>query len=325
MRIFRHCTELPVDAKGGVIVLGNFDGVHKGHQAVIGEGLRIAREQGVPCGVMTFEPHPRTLFKSDPTPFRLTPFRIKAHMIEALGVDYLYMQHFDKKFAEVSAEDFVEAVLCHCLKVTHVVIGHDYVFGHGRRGNLDMMLALGETFGFGVTEVPPVGEDHIIYSSTEVRDAITRGQPREAAHLLGRYWEVEGRVEHGDARGQSIGFPTANLHLGEYQNPAKGVYAVMAGVDHGEGTKWHQGVANFGNRPTFDKTSVLLEVHLFDFAGDLYNLHLRVALVDYIRPEKKFDGLEALKAQIALDAEKARDILAGIELPQGQGQLIPAP
>ena len=325
MRLFRHCTELPDDARGGVVVLGNFDGVHKGHQAVISKGLALARSLNVPCGVMTFEPHPRSLFSPDRTPFRLTPLRTKAHILEALGVDQVFVPHFDEAFAAIPAEAFVRDILVGCLGVRHVVIGHDFLFGHKRTGDADVLRRLGAVHGFAVTALDPVGENHVIFSSTEVRDALLRGDVKAPSHLLGRYWEVEGRVEHGDARGRTIGFPTANLHLGEYQNPAKGVYAVKAGVDHGEGTKWLDGVANFGNRPTFDRTGVLLEVHVFDFSGDLYNRHLRVALIDFLRAEKKFDGVAALRAQIAEDAARARIILGDIHLPEEKGPLIPVP
>jgi len=324
MRIFRHHTELPAEARGGVIALGNFDGVHLGHQAVIGEALRIARDAGAPCGVMTFEPHPRLVFNPTLPPFRLTPFRTKARYIEALGVDYLFMQHFDLAFAKHTAEEFVDKVLVAGLAVGHVVVGYDYVFGHGRMGNYAVLRQLAGCRGFSASCVAPVcAPDSEVYSSTRVRDFLTAGRPADAARLLGRCWEIEGRVEAGDRRGRTIGFPTINLRLGEYLHPATGVYAVRAGVDRGGATVWHDGVANFGNRPTFGGGDVLLEAHLFDFQGDLYGQHLRVALVEYLRPERKFAGLDALKAQIAEDSAAARRLLTGRHFTPDPAPLVP--
>lgn len=312
MRIFRHYDEIPAEYRGGVLALGNFDGVHRGHQAVIGKARDRAREAGVPSGVMTFEPHPRRLFQPDLPPFALTPFRIKARHIEALDVDYLYVQHFDRAFASKTAEQFVDEVLYAGLGVSHVVVGADYCFGYKRSGNVTFLRQKAAVLGFGVTSVEAVRDEQgEPYSSTRVRDALRNGNPREAARLLGRPWEIEGRVEHGDRRGRTIGFPTANIPLGDFLRPAAGVYAVRAGVDRGSDTEWRDGVANFGRRPTFDKKDELLEVHLFDFMGDLYHSHLRVQLVEFLRPERRFDGLEALKAQIGKDAEDARRLLAG--------------
>lgn len=310
MRIFRHYEEIPEEFQGAAIALGNFDGVHRGHAAVIGEAMRRAKEKNVPAAVMTFEPHPRSVFRPDLPPFRLTPFRIKARYLEALGLDYLYCQHFDLGFAAKTAEAFVDEVLTRGLGVSHVLVGEDYAFGHGREGNVERLRAWSADRGFGVTAVPPVvDEDGEVLSSTRVRSALAEGRVGDVTKVLGRPFEVEGRVEHGDARGRTIGFPTANIALGDFSRPATGVYAVRAGVDKGAETVWHDGVANYGRRPTFDKTDELLEVHLFDFSGDLYQQHLRVQLVDFIRPEQRFPGLDALKAQIALDAAEARRLL----------------
>lgn len=311
MRIFRHYEEIPAEFRGGVIALGNFDGVHRGHQVVIGEALRHARALGRPAAVMTFEPHPRRLFQPDQPPFTLTPLRTKTHHIEALGVDFIYLQHFDRAFAAFTAEQFVDVVLCQGLAVSHVVVGDDYMFGARRSGSAAVLKEMAVSRGFGVTSVPPVhDQDGSVFSSTRARKALVEARPQEATHVLGRPWEIEGRVEHGDKRGRTIGFPTANLALGDYQRPAAGVYAIRAGVDQGAQTRWFDGVANYGRRPTFDKTDELLEVHLFDFDGDLYHQHLRVQMIDFLRPERTFSGLGALKAQIIADAEQARIILA---------------
>jgi riboflavin kinase/FMN adenylyltransferase len=310
MRLFRHPSELTQDAKGAVAAIGNFDGVHRGHQAVIGAAGGIARAQGRPHAVMTFEPHPRAFFAPSQEPFRLTPLRIKARLIEQLGVDLLFVPHFDQAFAALSAEDFVRQVLVKRIGASHVVVGYDFVFGKGRAGDVGLLSRLGSELGFAVTTVQPVTSESGPYSSTAVRAALKEGRPAEAAALLGHVWEIEGRVEEGDKRGRTLGFPTANIRLGEYLHPAKGVYAVRAGIDKGGQTEWRDGVANFGSRPTFDKQDLLLEIHLFNFSGDLYGKHLRVTMVDFLRPESRFDGLDALKSQIAQDCTKAKAALS---------------
>lgn len=300
---------MPAPLKGGVIALGNFDGLHLGHQSVLTEAVKVARAAHVPAGVMTFEPHPRLFFKPDQEPFLLSPFRIKARLIAALGFDFLYVQPFDHALSQMAAADFVAQILVNGLAVSHIVVGYDYVFGHQRKGNIALLQELAQRYGFGVTAVGELTNGGTRYSSTNVRNLLKDGRPAAAAKLLGRYWEIEGRVEHGDERGRTLGFPTANMSYRDYLHPKKGVYAVRAGIDHGPDTIWHDGVANFGNRPTFDKTDVLLETYLFDFSDNLYSRHLRVALIDFIREERKFDGLEALKAQIAADSQTARAIL----------------
>jgi riboflavin kinase/FMN adenylyltransferase len=317
MRIFRHYTELPAAIRGGVVALGNFDGVHLGHQVVIGAALEQAKKLDVPCGVMTFEPHPRQIFTPDTPPFRLTPWRIKARLIEELGLDFLVMQHFDRDFATKTAQEFIDDVLVEGLGAKGVVIGYDFCFGKGRGGNVRMLEAHG---GFQVSAIGrQVTDEGHTYSSNLIRQALQDGQPRLASSLLGRPWEIEGRVEQGDQRGRTIGFPTANIHLADYLRPMIGVYAVRAGIDRGGATHWIDGVANLGRRPTFGKEDLLLEAHLFDFDGDLYGRHLRVALHQFIRPERKFAGLDALKAQIALDSQTARTLLsASPPSPEGR-------
>ncbi|MBF0326078.1 bifunctional riboflavin kinase/FAD synthetase [Magnetospirillum moscoviense] len=324
MRLIRHCGELTSDLSGAVVALGNFDGVHRGHQAVILAAKRIATELGAPHGVMTFEPHPRAFFNPAQASFRLTPFRVKSRLIEALGIDLLFQQHFDADFANLSAQAFIDDILGHCLNVRHVVVGYDYVFGKGRQGTGALLQKMADEGRFGFTSVPPeVAPSGETYSSTAVRTHLVEARPTDAARLLGHYWEIEGRVEHGDARGRTIGFPTANLHLGEYQPPAAGVYSVRAGIDKGATTLWRDGIANFGRRPTVDGGPPVLEVHLFDHSEDLYGRHLRVALIDFIRPERRFDGLDSLKAQIAADALQARAMLALRHFPESPGPLVP--
>jgi riboflavin kinase / FMN adenylyltransferase len=313
MRIFRHDTAAAAE-RGAVVAIGNFDGVHRGHQAVIGEAGRLARAAGVRHAVLTFEPHPRRVFRPDDPPFRLTPFRAKSRHLEALGVDLLFTLHFDLAFAAKSAEDFIATVLVRNLGIRHAVVGYDFVFGHQRRGTPALLQARGAELHFGVTVVDPAGAaGGAVYSSTRIRELLVTGKPREAAALLGRFWEIEGRVERGDARGRTIGFPTANLMLDDYLRPAAGVYAVRAGIEEGGRTLWHDGVANLGRRPTFGGSDLRLEAHLFDFDRDIYGRHLRIAVIEHLRPERKFPGIDALKAQIAADAAQARAVLK--ELP----------
>jgi len=315
MRIFRHYQALPADARGAAVAVGNFDGVHPGHRAVINEAGVIARDAARPWAVLTFEPHPRRLFQPDQPPFRLTPLRPKAREIAGLGVDLLIVQRFDRAFSRLEAGAFVDDVLVHALGASHVVAGYDFVFGRGRKGTCGMLLDMGRERGFGFTAVNALADGTgAAFSSTRVRDRLAAGDPRGAAAVLGRPFEIEGRVMPGEKRGRTIGFPTANIALGAYLRPAIGVYAVRAAIedaaDHGAEPQWRDGVANIGRRPTFGGDDVVLEVFLFDFEGDLYGRRLRVRLVEYLRAEKKFDGLDELKAQIAADSRDARRRLA---------------
>jgi len=236
-------------------------------------------------------------------PFRLTPFRVKEREIARLGIDLLFVQHFDLDFSKRSAESFIEEVIAGAVGATQIVVGHDCTFGNKRRGTPELLRQEGARHGFGVTVVEPVhGPDAAAYSSTRIRELLKAGKPREAAKQLGRFWEIDGRVMTGDRRGRTIGFPTANLGLGEHLRPMFGVYAVRV-----------CGVANLGLRPTVGTPEPRLEAHLFDIDTDLYGRHLRVQLVEFIRPEKKFAGLDALKAQIAADAASARTLLADLD------------
>ena len=311
MRIYRHYQTLPNEARGAAIAVGNFDGVHKGHQAVIGEAGRIARAGGIPWAVLTFEPHPRRVFQTDQPPFRLTSMRAKARALESLGVDAMIVQRFNRDFSQQPAETFVQNVLVDGFGANHVIAGYDFVFGHKRGGNCELLLSMGKKLGFGFTAVSAINDDEgTVYSSTRVRGCLNDGDVRGAAAILGRYFSYEGRVSHGDQRGRTIGFPTLNLHLGSTVRPALGVYAVRVGILEGGETVWHDGVANVGKRPTFGGEDVILEAHLVDFSGDLYGKLIAVTLIDFIRAEKKFDGLEALRAQIAADTRIAQNILA---------------
>ncbi|MDR3518368.1 MAG: bifunctional riboflavin kinase/FAD synthetase [Azospirillaceae bacterium] len=308
MRLFRHYSDLADEARGAVVALGNFDGVHRGHAALIEAAQQRARDSGRKLAVVTFEPHPRSLFQPDAPPFRLTPFRVKTRELAALGVELCFTLHFDAAFALIPAEDFVKTVLVDGLAACHVVCGYDFVFGHGRVGDGALLRRLAVQHGFAATVIAPIcdpaGEP---YSSTRIRRLLQDGAVREAAAVLGRPWTVDGRVEHGDQRGRTIGFPTANLDLADYVRPAYGVYAVRALPENGV---WHHGVANLGRRPTVDGFREWFEVHLFDVSPDLYGRHLRVELVEFLRPEQRFASLAALKEQIAADVVRARQVLA---------------
>ena len=295
MRIFRHSGDLPATLQGAAIAIGNFDGVHRGHRAVIAEAGQLAHAHGRPWAVLTFEPHPRNLFRPGDPPFRLTLLRAKARSIAAIGVDFMIALRFDAAFASLSADEFIRRVLVEGLHAGQVVAGYDFVFGKGRTGNCELLLRAGRTLGFDVTAVHAV------------RD--------KAGEVLSssRAPEIEGRVMRGQARGRTLGFPTANIPLGNHLRPAGGVYAVRAAIDGESAAKggplWRDGVANIGRRPTFGGDTEVLEVFLFDFAGDLYGRRLRVRLIEHLRQERTFDGIESLRAQIAEDSLRARRIL----------------
>jgi riboflavin kinase/FMN adenylyltransferase len=309
--VFDHWRKTPPAAKGGAVALGNFDGVHRGHQALLAHTAEHARALGGPFAVLTFEPHPRRFFVPDTAPFRLTLPPAKERLLGEAGVQAVLAQRFDEAFAALSADAFVEEVLLAGLGARHVVCGYDFTFGARRGGNVERLRELGEERNFGVSVLAPVMREGEIYSSTRIREALRAGWPSEAAELLGRPWEIEGIVEQGDRRGRTIGFPTANVALGEHLRPRFGVYAVRVLIEGGESKGWRGAVANLGRRPTVGKLQENFEVHLLDFDGDLYGKTLRVALIDFIRPEMKFAGLDQLKAQIETDAATARAILAG--------------
>ena len=311
MRIFRHYDDVPATLRGAVVAIGNFDGVHRGHRALIAEAKMQAEARRSPLAVLSFEPHPQEFFKPSPDCFRLTPLRAKARLLADLGVDALFALNFDGEMARRTPQDFVLNVLVEGLGISGAVVGHDFEFGQKRAGNLATLSYMGEMEGFTVTAFDTVtasGDEKI--SSTLIRKMLREAHPEEAARLLGHPWAVEARVEHGDARGRTMGFPTANMHLGHCLAPAFGVYAVRVNILEGDRTvARHDGVANFGIRPMYQVNVPLLETHLFDFDGDLYGKYLSVELIQYIRPEAKFSGLDALIAQIGADAIKAREIL----------------
>jgi len=310
MRIYKHYIELPEKFRNSSIAIGNFDGMHQGHCKVISRAGIFAHERGVPWGVLTFEPHPREIFDIDKPLFRLTPFDMKARQIEAMGVEFLVVIHFDTEFAKITAEEFVDQVIVQGFEASYVVSGFNFAFGHKRAGNTSFLQMKGEQFGFGTTGIKQVLDDTgEIISSTRIRKFLLDGNPRAAGNLLGRNYEIEGIVSQGDQRGRKIGFPTANIKLDDHMRIANGVYAIKARIDRGPDTVWHDGVANLGYRPTFNGSQCVLETHLFDFDEDIYDAYLRVALIDFIRPEQKFDGVEGLTVQIKKDISQSKSIL----------------
>jgi riboflavin kinase / FMN adenylyltransferase len=307
MLIFRHFQDLPPEARGAVLAIGNFDGVHRGHQVVLAETAAVARSLAAPLAVMCFEPHPRQVFRPADPPFRLTPFRERARLLQELGVAIHIVLHFDLAFSRITADDFAATILKGALGVRHVAIGFDFCFGHQRAGNAQTLRGFGERHGFGVTIVTAASDEAGgIFSSSRIRELLVAGNPRMAAELLGRPFEIEGRVVEGDRRGRTLGFPTANIEIGDYLRPAYGVYAIRAALEGPDPPDWHDGVASFGIRPMYRLAEPLLEAHLFDFSGDLYGRHLRVQLVDYLRQERRFDSVDALIQQMARDSENAR-------------------
>ncbi|MFC3674220.1 bifunctional riboflavin kinase/FAD synthetase [Ferrovibrio xuzhouensis] len=304
MRILRSAASFPPAMHGAVAAIGNFDGVHLGHRALVAAVNAEAARLGRPRAVITFEPHPRRFFVPSSPPFRLDALSTKARILSELGIDAVLAMPFDARLAAKSPAEFVDHILADELQLGHVVVGYDFTFGKARAGDTGMLRELCGKRDIGVTVVA-AQQDGEVYSSTRIRALLEAGNIAEASRILGRPWEIVGAVEHGDKRGRELGYPTANVALTDFQVPKFGIYAVRCEVD-GEG---HDGVASLGIRPTFDQTDVKLEVYLFDFAGDLYGREMRVEFRAFIRPEEKFAGVDALKAKIAEDCDAARRLL----------------
>ncbi|MEM7730089.1 MAG: bifunctional riboflavin kinase/FAD synthetase [Pseudomonadota bacterium] len=308
MRTYARYTDLPSDARGAVIALGNFDGLHRGHQAIIRQVREIAAGHGAPAGIGLFRPHPIRFFKPDAPPFRLMSAGLREGILGDLGLDLLFELPFDETMRDMDDTEFVERVLHDGFGIRHVVVGKDYGFGKNRCGDVDSLTRLCAERGIGVTAVSPVGLHDMYgkYGSTEIREALRGGDVFHAQHMLSRPWMVDGVVEYGQQRGRTIGFPTANLDFGDLVRPKFGVYAVECRIA-GE-NDWRPGVANTGTRPTVDGEAARLEVHIFDFDRDIYGQRLTVRFRSFIRDERKFDSFDDLKAQIARDADGARAI-----------------
>lgn len=309
MELIRGIHNLRPGHRGCVATIGNFDGVHLGHQAVIGQLSEKAAELGLPSTLMFFEPQPLEYFRPQQVPPRLSRLREKLLALRRFSVDRVLMVHFNHRFAELSAADFIQTILVERLDVRYLVVGDDFRFGSGRSGDFALLQEAGARHGFEVANMHSFLVDGQRVSSTLVREALTRGDMAGAEKLLGRPYRMAGRVRHGDKRGRTIGFPTANLYLHRRATPVAGVFAVeMFGI-HGEPVP---GVANVGSRPTVDGSRSILEVHLFDFDEDIYGCYVQVSFVHKLRDEQRFDSFAELKAQIHRDAEAAREFFRGL-------------
>ena len=298
---------IPADLKGNIVALGNFDGFHLGHQAVVGRAIQRGFHERRPVIVATFDPHPVKFFKPDVAPFRLTSLDQREQLFAHAGADAMLVFRFDKALAITSAEDFVSEILGRQIGAAGVVTGDDFTFGRGRKGHVEALRTLGAEHGIAAEAVAPVLLEGTRISSGRIREALEAGDTGTATHLLSRDFAIEGVVQQGDRRGRELGYPTANLELGDYQRPKYGIYAVRVTLDDGSE---HPGVASLGVRPTFEPPQELLEAHLFNFGGDLYGRTIEVALHAFIREEKKFDDIEALVTHMGEDEAKARRLLA---------------
>ncbi|HEV2080131.1 MAG TPA: bifunctional riboflavin kinase/FAD synthetase [Allosphingosinicella sp.] len=301
---------VPAHLRGGIVALGNFDGFHAGHQAVVARAVERARAQGRPVLVATFDPHPARFFKPDLPPFRLTTLDQRERLFGAAGADAMLVFRFDSELASVTAEQFVADRLVARIGAAGVVTGEDFTFGKGRGGNVEVLKRLGLEHELSVDAVPPVRDGEPI-SSSRIRATLEAGDCETATRLLTRPFAIQGVVEHGDRRGREIGYPTANLSLGSYLRPKYGIYAVRGRLPDG---RVLEGAANLGVRPTFEPPKELLEPYFFGFDGDLYGQTVEVGLISFIRPERKFGSLDALSAQMAEDCSEAKRRLGGVPL-----------
>ncbi|WP_411974601.1 bifunctional riboflavin kinase/FAD synthetase [Sulfitobacter faviae] len=308
MRIIRDYQFVDLPDRGATAAIGNFDGVHLGHRSVIDLAQQAAPD--APLGVVTFEPHPREYFAPDAPPFRLMGREARAHRLEKIGVKRLYELAFNSTLAGLSPEAFARDVLHEGLGLAHVVVGADFCFGKGREGTAEDLVRFGAQYGFGVTIAPLMARDELTVSSTAIREALTRGAPREAAAMLGHWHRIDGPVISGEQRGRELGFPTANMSIDGLHPPAFGVYAVLVDVLEGPHKGSYHGAASIGTRPMFGENKANIETYVFDFKGDLYGAPLSVGLVEHLRGEEKFDSLDALITQMGQDCDRARTILA---------------
>lgn len=310
MRIIRDPAFIADTDRGAAAAIGNFDGIHLGHQAVIDLTRSVAN--GAPLGVVTFEPHPREFFAPDAPPFRLMNAAAKANRLEKLGVERLYEVPFNDALAALTPQEFAQTVIKDSLGLTHVVVGADFCFGKDRAGTAQSLKDFGAQMGFGVTIAPMITTSAGNVSSTAIRDALTKGTPLAAAQMLGHWHRIDGPVIQGDQRGRDLGYPTANMSINGLHPPKFGVYAVKVDVLEGPHMGTYDGAASIGVRPMFGVNTPNCESYLFDFAGDLYGTRLSVALVEYLRGEEKFDGLDALITQMGADCDRARGILQNV-------------
>lgn len=310
MRVIRDYHFVAPQDRGASVAIGNFDGVHLGHQAVIDLARSAGAEMDAPLGVLTFQPHPREYFQPKAPSFRLMGSQARATRLQRLGVERLYELNFNSAMAALSPREFAQNVICDGLGLRHIVVGADFCFGQGRAGTVEDLQEFGQEMGFGVTIVPLLEAGNGQVSSTSIRQALSDGRPRDAAAQLGHWHRIEGPVIGGEQRGRELGYPTANMSVDGLHLPKLGVYAVLVEVLDGPFRGSYHGAASLGVRPMFGENTPNLETFIFDFSGDLYGAKLSVGLVDFLRPELKFDGLQALIDQMEQDCATARDILA---------------
>jgi riboflavin kinase/FMN adenylyltransferase len=309
MDIVRFWRDVPRTLQGAALAIGNFDGVHRGHQAVLGEAIRIAKREGRRSGAVVFEPHPREFFAPGQPFFYLTPLALKLELLEALGLDQTFVIPFNQALASLSAEEFATDVIARGLGASHVVVGHDFSYGKGRTGTTEELAALGRKLGFGVDVVSPVGAGGGVFSSSSIREHLREGEAREAANELGYWWRARGRVSRGAGRGKGLGFPTLNFPLQSGQDVRHGIYAMRV---HHDGGRSHA-AGYVGVRPTFGEDQPVLEAYLLDFAGDLYGKEVEAEFIAFLRPDQTFATPEALAEQMGKDTEQARTMLDGID------------
>jgi riboflavin kinase/FMN adenylyltransferase len=312
MQIIRDYAYVDQADRGASVAIGNFDGVHIGHRSVIDIARRAGEAAGAPLGVLTFEPHPREYFAPDAPPFRLMNPEARAHRLEKLGIEKLYQLNFNANLSALTPEEFAANVIRDGLGLQHVVVGADFCFGKGRAGTAADLQRFGADMGFGVSIAQLLEGEKGQVSSTAIRKALTDGRPRDAAAMLGHWHRMEGEVVGGEQRGRELGYPTANMSIEGLHPPRFGVYAVLVDVLDGPHKGTYHGAASLGVRPMFNGEVPNIETFIFDFSGDLYGTELSIALIDYLRPEEKFDGLDAFIAQMNADCAKARDILAAL-------------
>lgn len=309
MRIIRDYLYVDPEDRGASVAIGNFDGVHRGHVSVIDLARKAGDDIGAPLGILTFNPHPREYFAPDAPAFRLMSPLARSTRLEKVGVKRLYELNFNTALSSLTAREFAEQVIVEGLDLKHVVVGADFCFGKGRSGSADDLIAFGKELGFGVSIAELLENEGNLVSSTNIRDALKDGRPRDAAAMLGHWHRIEGEVIGGEQRGRELGFPTTNMSVDGLHQPKHGVYAVLVDVLDGPHKGSYHGAASLGVRPMFGENKANLETFIFDFSGDLYGATLSIAFVDYLRPEEKFDGLDALITQMNADCDKARDIL----------------
>ncbi|MDA7947338.1 MAG: bifunctional riboflavin kinase/FAD synthetase [Hyphomicrobiaceae bacterium] len=309
MQIIKGSDSCPDALKGASLAIGNFDGVHRGHQVVLEAAMAAGRAAGSQAGVLTFEPHPRDFFQPAKPVFRLTPEALKLQLFGAMGLDLAVTQTFDSALSGRTAVEFVAEILVGDLGVSHVVTGSDFKFGKGRDGDAAVLRQLGDTHGFGVTIVEPQGEGEGTFSSSRIREHLRIGETATAAEELGYWWRVRGTVVGGDRRGRLIGFPTANIDVPRGFGLQHGIYAVRIHTRDGR----FDGASYLGTRPSFDDGAPSIETFLFGFSGDLYGQEIELEVIRFLRPDEKFESADALVKQMTVDCEASRDVLAGLD------------